>query len=66
MRLLCLSMIALMTLTAPAFAGTDDGDTPNPFTEPSAGQTTTSGIRTAIEAGCYFPSTVKAISALPG
>jgi len=42
MRLLYLSMIALMTLTAPAFAGTDDGDAPNPFTDPSAGQTTTS------------------------
>ena len=44
MRPLCLSMIALMTLAAPAFAGTEDTDTPNPFTAPSAGQTTTSGL----------------------
>jgi hypothetical protein len=44
MRLAYLSMIALMTLAAPAFAGTDDGDAPNPFTDPSAGQTTTSGL----------------------
>ena len=42
MRFVYLPMIALMMLTAPAFAGTDDGDAPNPFTDPSAGQTTTS------------------------
>ena len=44
MRLICLSIIALMAVSAPAFAGTDDGDAPNPFTDPSAGQTTTSGL----------------------
>jgi hypothetical protein len=43
MRLLCLSLIALMAGVSPALAGTDSGDVPNPFTEPSAGQTTTSG-----------------------
>ena len=43
MRLVYLPMIALMAGTVPAFAGTDSGDAPNPFTEPSAGQTTTSG-----------------------
>ena len=42
MRLICLTVIALTT-ASPAFAGTDAGDAPNPFTEPSAGQTTTSG-----------------------
>jgi len=44
MRLIYLPIIALMAVTAPAFAGTDDGDAPNPFTDPSAGQTTTSGL----------------------
>ena len=44
MRLLYVSMIALMTLAAPAFAGPEESDAPNPFTEPSAGQTTTSGL----------------------
>ena len=43
MRLVYLPMIALMAGSVPAFAGTDSGDAPNPFTEPSAGQTTTSG-----------------------
>jgi hypothetical protein len=43
MRLLYLPVIALMVGTVPAFAGTDSEDAPNPFTEPSAGQTTTSG-----------------------
>ena len=43
MRLIYLPMIAFMVGTVPAFAGTDSGDVPNPFTEPSAGQTTTSG-----------------------
>jgi hypothetical protein len=43
MRLVYLPMIALMAGAVPAFAGTDSGDAPNPFTEPSAGQTTTSG-----------------------
>ena len=44
MRLIYLPIIALMAVAAPAFAGTDDGDAPNPFTDPSAGQTTTSGL----------------------
>jgi hypothetical protein len=44
MRFVYLPMIALMATAAPAFAGTDDGDTPNPFTAPSAGQTSTSGL----------------------
>jgi len=44
MRLIYLPIIALMTMTAPAFAGTDNGEAPNPFTDPSAGQTTTSGL----------------------
>jgi len=44
MRLIYLPIIALMTVAAPAFAGTDNGDAPNPFTDPSAGQTTTSGL----------------------
>jgi hypothetical protein len=48
MRLVYLPMIALMAGTVPALAGTDSGDAPNPFTEPSAGQTTTS---TAASAG---------------
>jgi hypothetical protein len=43
MRLVYLPMIALMAGTVPAFAGTDSADAPNPFTQPSAGQTTTSG-----------------------
>jgi len=56
MRLLYLSMIALMTLTAPAIAGTDDGDTPNPFTEPTAGQTTTSsGLANGTDAAVQPP-----------
>jgi hypothetical protein len=47
MRLIYLPMIALMAGTIPALAGTDSGDAPNPFTEPSAGQTTTSGADSA-------------------
>jgi hypothetical protein len=47
MRLVYLPMIALMAGTVPALAGTDEGDAPNPFTEPSAGQTTTSGAANA-------------------
>ena len=41
---LYMPIIALMMVTAPAFAGTDNGDAPNPFTDPSAGQTTTGGL----------------------
>jgi hypothetical protein len=44
MRLIYLPIIALMAMAAPAFAGTDSSETPNPFTDPSAGQTTTSGV----------------------
>ncbi len=44
MRLIYLPIIASMAVAAPAFAGTEDGDSPNPFTAPSAGQTTTSGL----------------------
>jgi hypothetical protein len=47
MRLIYLPMIALMIGTVPALAGTDSGDAPNPFTEPSAGQTTTSDAASA-------------------
>jgi hypothetical protein len=54
MRLVYLPMIALMAGAVPAFAGTDSGDAPNPFTEPSAGQTTTSG---ADGAGTIQPPT---------
>lgn len=57
MQLLTLSMIALMTLAAPAFAGTEEGDTPNPFTEPSAGQTTTSGLMNGGETSGAHPGT---------
>jgi len=57
MRLLCLSMIALMTLAAPAFAGTEDGDTPTPFTAPSAGQTTTSGLANNGDSSAQPPPT---------
>ena len=44
MRLICLPIIALMVVAAPAFAGADDGNAPNPFTDPAAGQTTTGGL----------------------
>jgi hypothetical protein len=37
-------------MTAPAFAGTDDSDAPNPFTDQSAGQTTTSGLANGTDA----------------
>jgi hypothetical protein len=47
MRLVYLPMIALMAGTVPAVAGTDSSDAPNPFTEPSAGQTTTIGAGSA-------------------
>jgi hypothetical protein len=56
MRFVYLPMIALLALAAPAFAGTDDGDTPNPFTAPSAGQTTTSGLADGTDAAAQPPS----------
>jgi hypothetical protein len=43
-RLIFLPMIVFMVGISPALAGTDSGDAPNPFTEPSAGQTTTSNV----------------------
>jgi hypothetical protein len=55
MRLAYLPIIALMTMAAPACAGTEDGDTPNPFTEPSAGQTTTSGLVNGTDATAQQP-----------
>jgi hypothetical protein len=59
MRLVCLPMIALMAGTVPAFAATDSGDAPNPFTEPSAGQTTTSGADEAGTVQTPTPSIVQ-------
>jgi hypothetical protein len=47
MRLVYFPLIALMAGAVPALAGTDSVDAPNPFTEPSAGQTTTSGADSA-------------------
>jgi hypothetical protein len=44
MRLAYLPAIAMLAMAVPAFAGTDDGDAPNPFTAPSTGQTSTSGL----------------------
>jgi hypothetical protein len=61
-RLIFLPMIAFMAGTAPAFAGTDSGDAPNPFTEPSAGQTTTSGAVNRTDAAVQPPS----IPTIPG
>jgi hypothetical protein len=55
MRLICLPIIALMAVSAPAFASTDDGDAPNPFTDPSAGQTTTSGLVGAAADSAQIP-----------
>ena len=55
MRLLTLSMIASIALAAPACAGTEEGDTANPFTEPSAGQTTTSGLANTGDASTRQP-----------
>jgi hypothetical protein len=43
MRLIYLPLIALLAGVSQALAGTDAGEASNPFTEPSAGQTTTSG-----------------------
>jgi hypothetical protein len=62
MRLIYLPLIAVMTVTAPALAGTDSSDAPNPFTEPSAGQTTTSGAVNRTDATVQPPS----IPAIPG
>jgi hypothetical protein len=59
MRLVYLLLIALMAGTVPAFAGTDSGDAPNPFTEPSAGQTTTSGADGAGTVQTPAPSIVQ-------
>ena len=56
MRLIYLSVITLMAATAPAVAGTDSGAAPNPFTEPSAGQTTTSGAVNGTDAAGQPPS----------
>jgi hypothetical protein len=61
MRLIYLPLIAFMAGVSPALAGTDEGETPNPFTEPSAGQTTTSGAVSATGATVQPPS----IPALP-
>ena len=55
MRLLTLSMIASIALAAPACAGTEEGNTANPFTEPSAGQTTTSGLANTGDASARQP-----------
>jgi hypothetical protein len=56
MRLIYLPLIALLAGVAPAFAGTDSNDAPNPFTEPSAGQTTTSGADNGIDTAVQPPS----------
>ena len=48
MRLIYMAVVALMTGVAPAIAGTDAGDAPNPFTDPSAGQPSTGTPGTAI------------------
>jgi len=55
MRLIYLPIIALIAVTAPAFAGTDDGDAPNPFTDPSAGQTTTSRLANGTADSAQIP-----------
>ena len=62
MRLLYLPLIAFMAGVSPALAGTDPGDAPNPFTEPSAGQTTTSGAVNGTDAAIQPPS----IPTIPG
>ena len=62
MRLIFLPMIALIAGTVPALAGTDSGEVPNPFTEPSAGQTTTSGAVSGTNAVVPPPS----IPTIPG
>jgi len=61
-RLIFLPMIALMVGTTPALAGTDTGDASNPFTQPSAGQTTTSGAVNGTDAAVQQPS----IPTVPG
>lgn len=50
MRLLVLPILALTAVAAPALAGTESGDAANPFTAPSTGQTTTSGLASATDA----------------
>jgi hypothetical protein len=55
MRLAYLPAIAMLAVAPPAFAGTDDGDAPNPFTAPSAGQTTTSGLTPGADAAANAP-----------
>ena len=62
MRFFYLPMIALMALTMPAWAGTDDGDAPNPFTAPAAGQTTTSGLAS----GTSDAAQIQGVPAVPG
>ncbi len=62
MRLIYLPLIAFISGVSPARAGTDEGQTPNPFTEPSAGQTTTSGAVNGTDAAVQPPS----IPSVPG
>jgi hypothetical protein len=61
MRLIYLAVIASMTGIAPAVAGTDAGDAPNPFTDLSAGQPSTAtqggGIPTSDPTQFPIPST---------
>ncbi len=62
MRLIYLPLIAWVAGVSPALAGTDGGEVPNPFTEPSAGQTTTSGAVNGPDAAVQPPG----IPTVPG
>jgi hypothetical protein len=42
MRIISFATIAILAAASTAYAGTDSSEAPNPFTEPTTGQTTTS------------------------